>query len=393
MNPSARTKVGEPALEVRGLRLESICEAEVVAHPGEPGDPALGIEDIALDFGKGDRSLGMGSVPPSDGIDGVLPALVEQSGGGATLVFDKPIAIAVAVLVDPAQGCEHVGPKPLDQRVVTGPVVGLSEQDQPEWRRIHRPEVGREGQLTRARHLAAAELVEDLAGFRVAPRVHRDGLPRGELLECVDGQPWVERDGLKRRDDRVAAEHAGEPGNPRRKERSAVVIGRFEQAQVVHRPLDHLVDHFVVRLDDDAVTEPLRVDTRRVGGVRVRWVDLRTRRGVVGGTDVPLGHPAFAGAELRCPRRDDRAPAASGVAPRVGAGSNETVVVTVTPSSPTYPNTRPPPGVTSTGSDPPRPTRAYPRTSKMSAASMSSSSWTSRSKVTGPWFWISSRSR
>ena len=87
----------------------------------------------------------------------------------------------------------------------------LGEQDEPKRGRIDAAVVGIVWRLTRSGHLPGPELVQDLAGFRVAPWVVMHRLPAGEDLEGHDRVGWLERDRFQRRDDRVTTEQRGEP--------------------------------------------------------------------------------------------------------------------------------------------------------------------------------------
>ena len=63
---------------------------------GEPRHPALGVVDVALDLGEGDRRLAPRGRPVADRVARVLPALVEQAARRAALVLDEAVAVAVA---------------------------------------------------------------------------------------------------------------------------------------------------------------------------------------------------------------------------------------------------------------------------------------------------------
>ena len=125
-------------------------QLEVAAAAGQPGDPPPGIEDVALDLGQRDRHRRQRAVGPADRVARVLPALVEQAARCSTLVFDEPVAIAVAPIVDPGEGGQDVRPQAVDQGVVAGPVVGLAQQHEPQRRRIDGAVVRRERQFARS---------------------------------------------------------------------------------------------------------------------------------------------------------------------------------------------------------------------------------------------------
>ena len=128
----------EASPENRCLLFELGGKVGVAAQPGQAGNPNLGVVDVALDLGQGDRRSSHDTGPVPNGVGGVLPALVVEAAIGPPAVFDEPIAVRVTPLVDPAQGRHDVRPETVDEIPVSGPVEGRSEQDQPERRRIDR---------------------------------------------------------------------------------------------------------------------------------------------------------------------------------------------------------------------------------------------------------------
>src|SRR5690606_31747949 len=70
---------------------------------GDIGSAALRLVDIALHFAQRDAALGPASVGMKDGIDGILPALIDEPAIARALIFDEAIAIAVAIPVDPGK--------------------------------------------------------------------------------------------------------------------------------------------------------------------------------------------------------------------------------------------------------------------------------------------------
>ena len=205
----------------------------------------------------------------------VLPALVDEPERGAPPVFDEAVAVDVARSVDPGEGGQGVRPEPVDECVVAGPIVGLAEQDQPERSRVDAAVVRREGQLAGPGHLPGPDLVQDLAGLGVRPRVVDDRLACGEDLQGRDGQVGPEGDRLVGADDRIAAEQGGEPWHAGRE---IALSGAWpvveQQAQVGHAPLDEPVEQFVVRFDRRHPGPP-----GLVGGRAFGLVDDRRRTG------------------------------------------------------------------------------------------------------------------
>ncbi len=138
-----------------GVRIEPVGERVLAADPGEPGQPPLGIEDVALDLGEGDRGDGLTAGPIADGIARVLPALIDQPSIRASFVLDEPVAVAVAVPIDPIEGGEGVGPQPIQEHSVAGPVERGAQQDEPERRGVDRAVVRGMRQFSGPGHLAA----------------------------------------------------------------------------------------------------------------------------------------------------------------------------------------------------------------------------------------------
>ena len=121
-----------------GLALEPVGQLGLATSPGEPGDPALRVVHVALHLRQRDRRVRRPAGPVADGVGRVLPALVDEPEVGPAAVLDEPVAVEVAVAIDPRQSRQDVRPEPLDERVVARPVVGLAEQDQPQRRRRRR---------------------------------------------------------------------------------------------------------------------------------------------------------------------------------------------------------------------------------------------------------------
>ena len=124
------------------------------------------------------------------------------------LELDEPVAVAVAVTVDPLERLERRLLELLRDRDVVGPAPHLREEDQVERRRVERPVVAAEPVL---RRLAVAHLVHDLARLRVDRRIVLVGLERRERGERVARELGAEQQRLQARDQRVAPEHRHEP--------------------------------------------------------------------------------------------------------------------------------------------------------------------------------------
>ena len=99
--------------------------------------PALRVVHVALYLARRDRHLRKPAVVEALRVARVLPRLVvEPALGARARVLDEPIAVAIAVLVDPAQSCERRLAELVHERRVVRPSPGLREQDEEERRRI-----------------------------------------------------------------------------------------------------------------------------------------------------------------------------------------------------------------------------------------------------------------
>ena len=155
-------------------------------------------EDVALHFAQRDVAFGQLAVGMKDRVVGILPALVGEALLGGALIFDKAVAIGIAGAVDPAQRRLDRGPQLAQRLLVAGALEIEAGQQHEQRRRIDAAVILRERHLAQRRHLAAAHLVQDLAGLGVGERIDRLGL--------IDGEPPAAR--RARRADRSTASAA-----------------------------------------------------------------------------------------------------------------------------------------------------------------------------------------
>ncbi len=127
---------------VRGCLL-LVGECHVAASACEPRDLQATLVDVALDLDERDGSPGKAAVGPADGVRRILPALVEQTTLGPSVVRQEAIGIRRAV--DPAERRERCRPESVDQLAVAAPALVLAEQDEPQRGRVDRAVVGRVG--------------------------------------------------------------------------------------------------------------------------------------------------------------------------------------------------------------------------------------------------------
>src|SRR5262249_41226471 len=130
-------------------------------------------------------------------------------------VFDKPVAVGIAKLVDPAQRGANVGPDFADEgKVARALVVSACEQDE-QRRAINRAVVSAERHLFQCGHLALSHFMKDLARFGVLLLVHLSGLLLREKGEDPARKVRPEPETLESRDQAVAAERSIEPRHAR----------------------------------------------------------------------------------------------------------------------------------------------------------------------------------
>ena len=129
-----------------------------------------------------------------------------------SLVIDVPVAVAVAVIVDPKQRGFRLHLQLFHQAPVPCPTLLLIEQDNEQRSDIGCPEIRRMGPFGEGCHLAVADLVEDLARLLVAELILRCPLPCGKGAQRRGGHFGDKWKRLKTRENAVTAENAHEPG-------------------------------------------------------------------------------------------------------------------------------------------------------------------------------------
>ena len=269
--------------------------------------------------------LGEVPVPVADPVVRVLPALVEEPLRRPPLVLHEPVAVAVAVLVDPLERPERVRPQAVDERPVAGPVPGRAEEHEPQRRGVDGAVVGPVRGLAGAGHLAGPQLVQDLAGLGVARRVVLGRLEPREDLEGLDGELRPDRERLERPDDRVAPEQRREP----RDAGGQVALVRVralvdEQPQVARRAVDGQVEQLVVGADLGEAALPGVVRGRDRVGVDARHGREEDRvgldRAIAHGRRLARRRPGHPGELPRRALRQGPAPAEADPAGVRGAG-------------------------------------------------------------------------
>ena len=191
-------------------------------------------------------------------VPGILPSLVSQAALCLALVFDEAVAVLVAVLVDPAQGCLGRGKQLLPGRPVVGPLQIFRVENEEQRGGVHAPVIGRMRDLPGARQLAAADLVEDLSRFLLAEIVHPPPLVRGQEQQRIAGDVRIDEQRLEGGDRGVAAERRGVPRDAGG-DHAASLPEHGERFQIRHRLGERPVESLLVRLDARAVLRPVAV--------------------------------------------------------------------------------------------------------------------------------------
>ena len=150
--------------------------------------------------------------------------------------------------VDPGQCGVDVWPQRGECRDVAGALEVGAGQHHEQRRGIDAAVIAAERHLAQLGHLAAAHLVQDLAGFGLVLRVERGRLLLREEAQHAAGHGRVECEAQQGGDQRVAAEHRAEPGDAG----VGIGAGRLlgdEHAQIVGRAVHRLREILVRRRD------------------------------------------------------------------------------------------------------------------------------------------------
>ena len=94
-------------------------------------------------------------------------------------------------MFDPIKGRVDLGTQLIKQARLAAPSGVFSDQHQPERRGINRPIVRRVRYLAQVRHLAYAQLVQNLAGLLLSPWVKFFTLIFGQQTDSVLGNAYV----------------------------------------------------------------------------------------------------------------------------------------------------------------------------------------------------------
>ncbi len=269
-----RARIGHPespfevVLEPCGGLFFALGELVLATQASQARDPQSRGVDVALDLDEGDRPVGEAPIAVANRVPRVLPALVGQAALGQPLVLDEAVVVQIAVVVDPLERREGVGPQLLDQLVISRPALVCIEEHDPQRRRIDRAVVRRVRNLTRACKLPVAQLVQDLARLSIPPVVDLGRLIVRKETERVACDLRPDRQQLDAGDDRVASKEAAEPGHARGDVALArPLISVQQQAQVGAGAAQRALRKDVAGIDCGRALAPRPVHRDRLVGV------------------------------------------------------------------------------------------------------------------------------
>src|SRR5207237_117926 len=122
------------------------------------------------------------AVGEADGVPGVLPPLVGQALRCGPLVLDVPVAVAIAVPLDPVQGPIGMGQQAVDELLMEAPAPHLPEQHHEERGGVDGAVVDAASAQRQPGDATEADLVQDPSGLLLGGRVDRLTLQTGAGL-------------------------------------------------------------------------------------------------------------------------------------------------------------------------------------------------------------------
>src|SRR5208283_3115285 len=123
---------------------------------------------VALHFAERDGRLRQAAVAMKNGVEGILPSLLNKSFFGALMVFVEAVAIEIRILVDPVESRFDVWPNVFDECQIVGSLEVSAGQHQKERGGIHAAVIAAEWHFARRCHFSVTNFVNDLTGFGVA---------------------------------------------------------------------------------------------------------------------------------------------------------------------------------------------------------------------------------
>src|SRR3989338_6144769 len=115
--------IEKPRLEVFRSPL-TLLRHRLIAKPQKQlAGGVVGVVQIRLDLDQGDRGCRITPAFIQDPIIRVLPALIAEPLRRPALILDEPIAVALAILLDPAQGPPQRRLKPSNRSEILQPSI------------------------------------------------------------------------------------------------------------------------------------------------------------------------------------------------------------------------------------------------------------------------------
>ena len=151
-------------MQLLRLRLQLRREIVLGEDVRDPRCMRLRGERIGLNLAQCDRPLGQSAIRVEDQIIGILPALVGEAVLAFPRIFDEPVAVPIAIFVDPAQRRPDVRPDRPDCIDVAGAVEIHAREHHEKRRRIDGAIIHAKRNLAEPRHFAVARLMQDLPG-------------------------------------------------------------------------------------------------------------------------------------------------------------------------------------------------------------------------------------
>ena len=210
----------EPFAQLARLAAEPIGAGAIAVRSVEVGDAHLRREDVGLHLDQRGRELRPFAVRIAKRLRGVLPALAAHLRPVRS-VLDVPVAVRVTVRVAPGERAFRGRQELAPQRAIAGPLHRLREDMSEERRRVDGAVIGPVRNLAEPRQLAAAQLVEDLAGLFLGEIVDLLPLVRGEQAQRPARDVRIPPERLEGADEPVAPERDRVPRDARGGERSA----------------------------------------------------------------------------------------------------------------------------------------------------------------------------
>ena len=231
----APERLVEALAQLGRLALEPVGQVAVAPDLARQlGHPQLRVVDVALHLARRDRPGRLAPVVEELGVVGVLPGLVLEPALRPPVVLDEPVAVEVAVLVDPVQRAH-----------------GRLAQRRARTRRrpsSATPPRGGRGRAASRRPCRSSAGTRSSRPCRCGPRGRScparrrwTDRPRcawsvGERGQRVPRQLGPEDERLEARDQRVAAEHGHEPRHPGGEELALRAAARAGAARRGRRP-------------------------------------------------------------------------------------------------------------------------------------------------------------